>query len=59
MVQSGERVHVYAGGAIVADSTPLAEYDETQAKAAGMLRALGYEPRASRARSAGKEVTAA
>ena len=30
-----------AGGAIVADSDPLAEYDETLAKAAAMARALG------------------
>ena len=41
MVQIGDRVHLYAGGAIVADSTPQQEYEETIAKATGMLRALG------------------
>ena len=41
MVQVRDRVHVYAGGAIVADSTPEGEYDEMLTKAAGMLRALG------------------
>ena len=30
-----------AGGGIVADSDPLAEYEETLAKAAGLARALG------------------
>lgn len=43
MVQVGSVVHLYVGGAIVADSTPEDEYDETMAKAAGMLRALGCE----------------
>ncbi len=33
-------VHVHAGGAIVADSDPHDEYEETLAKAAGMFRAL-------------------
>ncbi len=32
-----------AGGAIVADSDPLSEYEETLAKAAAMARALGVE----------------
>ncbi|UCE59582.1 MAG: aminodeoxychorismate synthase component I [Phycisphaerales bacterium] len=41
MFQLGDRVHVYAGGAIVADSTADQEYDETIAKAAGMMRTLG------------------
>jgi len=41
MVQTANVVHVYAGGAIVADSTPEQEYDEITAKASGMLRALG------------------
>jgi para-aminobenzoate synthetase component 1 len=49
MVQSGDTVHVHAGGAIVADSTPEQEYDETIAKATGMLRALACEPSAERA----------
>jgi para-aminobenzoate synthetase component 1 len=43
MVQVGDLVHVYAGGAIVADSTPEGEYKEIIAKAAGMLQALGCE----------------
>jgi aminodeoxychorismate synthase component I len=34
------RVHIYAGGGIVADSDPQAEYEETLAKAEGMRRAL-------------------
>jgi para-aminobenzoate synthetase component 1 len=41
MVQVGDVVHLYAGGAIVADSVPEEEYNEILAKASGMLRALG------------------
>ncbi len=41
MLQLGQTVHLYAGGGIVADSTPQDEYNEILAKAAGMLRALG------------------
>ena len=41
MVQLDGVVHMYAGGAIVADSTPEDEYDEIIAKATGMFRALG------------------
>jgi len=37
----GGAAEVYAGGGIVADSTPTAEYDETLAKAAALLDALG------------------
>jgi anthranilate/para-aminobenzoate synthase component I len=33
---------LYAGGGVVAESDPAAEYDETLAKAAGILRALGH-----------------
>ena len=43
MIKSADVVHLYAGGAIVADSSPEAEYDEILAKAAGMMRALGHE----------------
>ncbi len=43
MVHTGDVVHLYSGGAIVADSTPEEEYNEIIAKAAGMLRALGCE----------------
>jgi len=41
MLQRGGTVQVYAGGAVVADSTCASEYREIEAKAAGMLRALG------------------
>jgi para-aminobenzoate synthetase component 1 len=55
MVQAGNEVHVYAGGAIIADSDPEDEYEETIAKAAGMLRALGCGRPARSTRS--QEVT--
>lgn len=41
MIHLGDRVHVHAGGGIVAESDPRAEYEETLAKAAGLLSALG------------------
>ena len=44
MVTHGRHLHLFAGGGIVADSDPQDEYDETLAKAAGMLRALGHGP---------------
>ncbi len=40
MVQQGDRVKFWAGGAIVADSDPQAEYDEILAKTVGLRRAL-------------------
>lgn len=40
MVMQGNRVSFRAGSGIVADSEPLAELEETRAKAKGMLRAL-------------------
>jgi anthranilate synthase component 1 len=40
-VQYRDQLWVQAGGGIVADSDPAAEYRETWHKAAGMLRALG------------------
>ncbi|MGB2984658.1 MAG: aminodeoxychorismate synthase component I [Phycisphaerae bacterium] len=43
MIQVADAVHLYAGGAIVADSRPEDEYDEILVKAAGMLRALGCD----------------
>ena len=43
MVMRGSQVYLYAGGGIVADSDPQDEYEETLAKAAGMMRALGHE----------------
>lgn len=41
LVEAG-KVFIYAGGAITADSDPEAEYRETLAKAAGMIRACGH-----------------
>lgn len=41
LVQAGLNLHWYTGGGIVADSEPVAEYDETCAKALGIRRALG------------------
>jgi len=41
MTQRADEVYVHAGGAIVADSDPFEEYDETLAKAAAAFRALG------------------
>ena len=43
MILDQNRLHLFAGGAIVADSDAQDEYEETQAKAAGMLRALGCD----------------
>lgn len=43
MLQRGNTVFVYAGGAVVADSTVEGEYREIETKAGGMLRALGAE----------------
>ena len=40
MVQRGDHVYLYAGGGIVAESTPDGEYEETLAKLRGMLLAL-------------------
>jgi para-aminobenzoate synthetase component 1 len=42
MVMDRGKLHLFAGGGIVADSDPEDEYEETLAKAAGMLRALGH-----------------
>ena len=41
MILARNRLHIYAGGGIVADSEPELEYEETNAKALGLLRALG------------------
>jgi anthranilate/para-aminobenzoate synthase component I len=43
LVQSGRRVHLHAGGAIVADSIADQEYEEILAKLEGMRQAL-YAP---------------
>ncbi len=41
MIHRRDRVHVYAGGAITADSRAEDEYNESLSKAKGMFRALG------------------
>jgi para-aminobenzoate synthetase component 1 len=43
LIQSRGMLYWYAGGGIVADSVPSAEYEETVAKALGLRRALGME----------------
>ena len=43
MVQRGDEVHLYAGGWIVAESTPEGEYEDMLAKLQGMRRALNCE----------------
>jgi para-aminobenzoate synthetase component 1 len=43
-IVAGGRVHVGAGGGIVADSDPEAEWSEANAKARALTRALGFEP---------------
>ncbi len=40
MIKKGRDVYFHAGSGIVADSDPAAEYEETLAKAAGMMSAL-------------------
>jgi para-aminobenzoate synthetase component 1 len=41
MVKTGEDVYFQAGGGIVADSDPEAEYEETVDKARALMQALG------------------
>jgi len=41
MIHRNGVYHIHAGGGIVADSNPEAEYDEMMLKAGGMLKALG------------------
>lgn len=43
LILANDRLHLYTGGGIVADSRPADEYLETQAKALGMRRALGMD----------------
>jgi anthranilate synthase component 1 len=40
IVMQGQRAYIQAGGGIVADSDPAAEFQETESKAGAMLRAL-------------------
>ncbi|MFN3422426.1 MAG: chorismate-binding protein, partial [Armatimonadota bacterium] len=42
-VLTNSMAYFHAGGGIVADSDPEAEYEETLAKARGLLRMLGCE----------------
>lgn len=44
LVVHGSRADLHVGGGIVADSDPQAEYEETEAKAAGLLAAFGLMP---------------
>ena len=44
LLVAGQAVHLQAGGGIVADSDPEAEFDETSDKARAMLAALGLAP---------------
>jgi para-aminobenzoate synthetase component 1 len=44
LLVEGARVTFQAGGGIVADSDPAAEYEETRVKALGMMKALGLAP---------------
>jgi para-aminobenzoate synthetase component 1 len=46
MIVKGRRVTFQAGGGIVADSDPAAEYEETRAKARNMCEALGVREQA-------------
>lgn len=39
LIQEGDQLHFHSGAGIVADSVPGAEFDETSAKAAGLLAA--------------------
>ncbi len=43
MVMTGEKIYFHAGGGIVADSDPAAEYEETLHKAKALIRALSIE----------------
>jgi para-aminobenzoate synthetase component 1 len=43
MTQVGDRLDIHAGGAIVSDSDPEAEYEEVLAKAAALIRATGHD----------------
>lgn len=51
------RIHLFGGGAIVADSDAQDEYDETLAKTAGMMRALSLGPETSPRRTAATRET--
>lgn len=45
LIARGGTVSFHAGGGIVADSVPEAEYEETLVKSSGMMRALGVRAR--------------
>lgn len=45
LVFGSQRVFLGAGGGIVADSEPIAEWEESNHKARGLARALGFDPR--------------
>ncbi|MGE5177528.1 MAG: aminodeoxychorismate synthase component I [Bacteroidota bacterium] len=52
LIARGGAVSFHAGGGIVADSVPEAEYEETLVKSSGMMRALGIRARGGAATSA-------
>jgi len=54
MVLAGGTAHLYAGGAITADSDPEAEYAECLAKAEGLMRSIGLTPATSLRPSPGR-----
>ncbi len=43
-IVTARRVHIGAGGGVVADSDPEAEWSEANAKARALTRALGFDP---------------
>jgi anthranilate/para-aminobenzoate synthase component I len=43
-IVTGGRVHIGAGGGVVADSEPEAEWSEANAKARALTRPLGFDP---------------
>ncbi len=51
VLMDGKQAHVQAGAGIVADSDPRKEYEETQNKARGMLKALALSKRYASLRS--------
>ena len=50
MLIQNDRVYIQAGGGVVADSDPAAEYQESVNKAKAMLRALGAATRVRKRR---------
>jgi anthranilate/para-aminobenzoate synthase component I len=51
LVFDGGRVFLGAGGGVVADSEPFAEWEESNHKVRGLAHALGFDPREARAKA--------